>query len=265
MASRPPVVVVFAVLTAVAMLAAAWAPVPQQTAWNVAFTSGAITALTGMLAARAGVPCASRDRWTWWIAAAVAWLTGQVFWDVYAFTGLPPSPNLADAGWYGFAILVIVGLLRAPGRSRGARIVATLEVLPLIAAAIALTYAELWPDAASSALSTKEQVAVLAYPALYVSAAILTVQAMIGGSLRRVRGPGPRLVLLGVAIQAVAFIAWSEQLLESTYVMGATLIDPLWVVGLIAFGAGGALAGRHPSPVATADDMSRRGAVLPAA
>src|ERR1043166_6702769 len=44
-----------------------------------------------------------------------------------------------------------------------------------------------------------------------------------------------------------------------------TLIDPLWVAGLIAFGLGGALSGRSPAPVAGVDEMSRRGAVLPAA
>jgi diguanylate cyclase (GGDEF)-like protein len=262
---RPPIVVVLAVLTAVAMLAAAWLPLPTEAAWDTTFTLAALTALAGMLDARRNAAPGGRDRWGWWIAAAAAWLVGQLFWDLYGFTGFPASPNPADAGWYGFAALVIVGLLRAPGRSRGERIVAILEVLPLIAAAIALTYAQLWPDAVASSLTLKEQVAVLAYPALYVSAAILTVQAMIGGSLRRVTGPGPRLVLLGIAMQAVAFIAWSAQLLEGSYVMGATLIDPLWVAGLIVFGAGGALAGRRPVISAGVDDMSRRGAVLPAA
>ena len=262
---RPPIVVVLAVLTTVAMFAAAWLPLPTEAAWDVTFTLGALTALAGMLDARRHAAPGGRDRWNWWIAAAAAWLIGQLFWDLYGFTGFPASPNPADAGWYGFAALVIVGLVRAPGRSRGERIVAVLEVLPLIAAAIALTYAQLWPDAVASSLSLKEQVAALAYPALYVSAAILTVQAMIGGSLRRVNGPGPRLVLLGIAMQAVAFIAWSEQLLEGSYSMGSTLIDPLWVAGLLVFGAGGALAGRRPVIATGVDDMSRRGAVLPAA
>ena len=66
---------------------------------------------------------------------------------------------------------------------------------------------------------------------------------MVGGSLRQIRGPGPRLVLLGIVIQAAAFILWSEQLLTASYVMGETLIDPLWVTGLLAIGAGGVLAG----------------------
>ena len=87
---------------------------------------------------------------------------------------------------------------------------------------------------------------------------------MVGGSLRQIRGPGPRLVLLGIVIQAVAFILWSEQLLTASYVMGETLVDPLWVVGLLAIGAGGVLAGGHPEPPVDADEMSRRGGILPA-
>ena len=88
---------------------------------------------------------------------------------------------------------------------------------------------------------------------------------MVGGSLRQVRGPGPRIVLLGMVIQAVAFIAWTDQLLDVSYVMGKTLVDPLWVVGLLAIGAGGVLAGRRPEPPVDTDEMSRRGGILPAA
>src|SRR4051794_7125435 len=124
MAVRPPIVVILATLTAAAMLAAAWSSLPAEAMWNAAFTAGALTALAGMLDARRGAPAGSRDRWMWWIAASAAWLGGQLFWDVYSVIGFPASPSPADFGWYGFAALVIVGLLRAPGRSRGERAVA---------------------------------------------------------------------------------------------------------------------------------------------
>jgi hypothetical protein len=45
---------------------------------------------------------------------ALAWLCGQLAWHALAVVGSPPSPNLADAGWWAFAVLVIVGLLQAP-------------------------------------------------------------------------------------------------------------------------------------------------------
>src|SRR5690242_20274240 len=214
MAKRPSALAVLIAVASASMLAAAWGLVPRTAGWNLAFTSAAAAALAGMLSARAAAPAEQRDRWNWWTAAAAAWLAGQLFWDLFTDLGFPASPNLADAGWYAFAGLVIAGLLRAPGRSRAQRAVPFPEVSPLIAAALALIYAELWPDALASALPLQEQIAALAYPAVYVSAAMLTLQAMIGGSLRRVHGPGPRLVLFGIVMQAIAFIGWGGKLLE---------------------------------------------------
>src|SRR5436190_8337566 len=171
MARRPSALSVFVAVAAPAMLAAAWGVVPATAGWNTAFTSAAAAALAGMASARRAASGEQRDRWSWWMAAAAAWLMGQLFWDLFSDIGFPASPNLADVGWYAFAALVIAGLLRAPGRSRAQRAFAFLEVLPLIAAALALIYAELWPDALASTLSLKEQIAALAYPAVYVSAA----------------------------------------------------------------------------------------------
>lgn len=154
-----------------------------------------------------------------------------------AFTGPRGSPNLADAGWWGFALLVIAGLLHTS--KRGTRTVRYIEALPLIASAMALTCALLWSDAERSALPLADQLSALVYPALYVSAAVVTLQAMVAGDLRRARGAGVPFVLLGIVIQAAAFILYSRQLLHGEYVTGRTPIDPLWVLGLIAIGAGG--------------------------
>ena len=63
--------------------------------------------------------------------------------------------------------------------------------------------------------------------------------------------------------QAVAFSLWSVQLLAGTYTPGATLLDPLWVVGLVAIGVGGLIAARAPEEVAELDEPARRGGVLP--
>ena len=195
---------------------------------------GAACALAGMLAARRASAAEHRYRWGCWVAAAALWLAGQLAWDLFSVIGFPSSPNVADLCWYGFAVLVMAGLLRSPAASRAARAVAIVEALPLVAAAMALTFAELWTHGGAAELTAAARLSALAYPALYVSAAILTLQVMVGGSLRQIRGPGPRLVLLGIVIQAVAFILWSEQLLTASYVMGETLVDPLWVAGLLA-------------------------------
>src|SRR5689334_14514490 len=80
-------------------LDAAWA-------WDAAFTAAAVSALTGMALGRRSAEPGERDRWTWWVLAAACWLVGQIGWDVFAVVGSPTSPNLADYGWWAFAVLV---------------------------------------------------------------------------------------------------------------------------------------------------------------
>jgi len=102
---------------------------PAVVVWDIAWTAGALTAVAGGLAARAHARGRERGQWSWWTAAAGAWLLGQISWNVFAVTGVPASPNLADLGWWGFAVLVIVGLVRMPGRGRTLRLVAVAEAL----------------------------------------------------------------------------------------------------------------------------------------
>src|SRR5262249_45859517 len=98
-----------AAAVAVAAMRAA-RPLPAGLGCGVAWTAAAVTAVAGGLAARRVAEGAERGRWNWWSAAAASWLLGQVAWNMFAVTGTPASPNLADAGWWGFAVLVIVGL-----------------------------------------------------------------------------------------------------------------------------------------------------------
>jgi diguanylate cyclase (GGDEF)-like protein len=257
-------VVLPAALALVAMVASRL-PGASTAAWDVAWTAGAAAALAGMASARAAAGDEHRGRWTCWTLAAAFWLAGQVAWDSFGIFGSPPSPSAADVCWWAFAVLVIAGLLRTRGRSHAMWVLAVVEKLPLIAAVMALTFAELWSDAASSSLSFAARASALTYPVVYVSAAVLTLQALIGGSLRGVRARGPALVLVGMVAQAVAFIVWSKQLLDASYSPGATLIDPLWVIGLLIIAAGGVLAARDPQETAGVDEPGQRGGLLPAA
>jgi len=233
--------------------------------WDVAWTAASLSACAGTALARRASAPADRTRWTLWTAAAGAWFFGQMMWNVYGFIGFPASPNLADAGWWAFAVLVIVSLIRSRAHSRSVRVVALAETLPVIAAAIALSLAELWHDAAASSLALAPKVAALVYPAVYVAAAVLMLQAMIAGSLRGGQRSGAlRLVLGGMIAVAVAFVLWSRQLLAGTYVPGHTLLDPLWVVALITIGVGGWVASRHPEQIVERDEPAERGGILPA-
>jgi diguanylate cyclase (GGDEF)-like protein len=232
--------------------------------WDVAWTSAATGALAGTLLARRRAAEANQPRWNLWALAAGSWLFGQLAWDVYGLVGSPPSPSLADAGWWGFAFLVMLSMLRIPGGNWSVRTIVMIESIPLIVAASALTFAELWQSAAASSLDLAAKLSAIAYPALYIAAAVLTIQAVIGGVAGVLNTRGVRLVLLGILVQALAFSLWSIQLLDGTYVPGRTLLDPLWVLGLSLMSVGGLLAARDPEPLVIVEEPTYRSGIVPA-
>jgi len=233
--------------------------------WDVAWTAAGVSALAGTLMARRRALPLNRTRWSLWAMAAGAWLAGQLAWDVYGVTGFPRSPNLTDLGWWAFAVFAMASVLRMADRPQGGRLAAVVDSAPLIAAAIALTTAELWRTAVASPLALEPKLSALAYPAVYMAATVLTLDAMVGGALRRLNTKGLRLVLSGIAAEALAFILWSTQLLERTYAPGRTLLDPLWVAGLAAIGVGGLLAARDPEEAAIPEEPTYRSGILPGA
>ena len=231
--------------------------------WDAAWTAASAGALAGTLLARSRAWPQHRARWTLWAAAAGVWLAGQLAWDVYGIVGFPASPNLADSGSWAFALLAMAGVVRMPGASRSARFGAVFESLALIVAAEALTFTELWKTAADSTLATGPKISALLYPALFVAAIVLTLQMTIGGMRRGLNTTALRLVLLGIAAEAVAYTLWSTQLLTRSYVPGDTLLDPLWAVGLGAIAIGGLLAASRPSQTDDVMETSYRGVILP--
>ncbi len=231
--------------------------------WDIGWTAAALAALGGMLLARRAATGRQRRRYALWAVATGFWLFGQVMWNLYGIIGFPQSPNLADVGWWGFAVLVTASLIRSDARSRSVRVVVLAETLPAMGAAIALTIAELWHAAATSPVGTAPVISGLVYPSIYVAAAVVMLQAIIGGALRGYRRAVVWLVMGGMAAVAVAFVLWSTQLLAGTYVPGQTLIDPLWVLGLLMIAAGGALAARRVERVVEVDEPARRGGALP--
>jgi diguanylate cyclase (GGDEF)-like protein len=134
----------------------------------------------------------------------------------------------------------------------------------VIGAAVALSVAELWRDATISSLALAPTLSAFVYPAVYITATVVMLQVMVGGSLRGTRSPGLPLVLGGMAAQALGFSLWSVQLLAGTYVPGRTLLDPLWLIGLVMIALGGVLAARRPVPTVEIDEPARSGAIVPA-
>ncbi len=258
-----PVVLVPIGMAVLAILASELGVSPS-VGWDVAWTLSAFSALVGMLLARDRAREANLVRWNRWAAAAACWLLGQLAWDVFGITGFPASPNIADVLWWAFALLVILSMVAGPRGTGPTWVVEMIETVTLIAAAIALCFAALGPIADASSLPLAPKLSALVYPALYVSATVLTVQALIGGSLRRVHTASVRLVIGGIAAQSVGFILWSIQLLRRDYAPGHTLLDPLWVCGLAAMAIGGLLAAQTPEEVAVVSEPDYRGGILPA-
>lgn len=253
-----------AILIAFAAMVASYVGLSAGTSFDVAWTFAALAAFLGMLDARSRALPGNRARWTIWALAAAAWLCGQLAWNVFGVIGFPPSPNVADAAWWLFALLVIASLLRLPKAPRSVQVVAAVESIPLIFAAVALVVAESYSTALHSHLGLAAKISALLYPTLYVSATVLMIQAMLAGTLRGARTLAIRLVLGGMVVQSMAFILWGDLLLKGTYQPGTTPLDPLWVVGLSAIAVGGVLAARQPENVARLEEPTGMGVILPA-
>jgi diguanylate cyclase (GGDEF)-like protein len=234
------------------------------TCFDVAWTAAALSGTIGCLGARQQARPENRARWTLWTIATGSWLVGQLVWDAYGFVGFPHAPSVADVGWWGFALLVMVGVLRFPRSARSILAVALAESVPLICAAISLCLALLWSAYTHSTAPTPSRLSDLVYPCLYASATILIVQAMLGGALRGLQRLPLRLVLGGTAAISLAFMLWSRELLHGTYVAGTSVLDPLWVLGLGAVAVGGLLTAREPEEAPTLEEPDHMGVVLPA-
>jgi diguanylate cyclase (GGDEF)-like protein len=234
------------------------------TCYDVAWTTAALSGTIGTIAARQRARPENRERWTLWSMATGCWLFGQLMWNLYGVIGFPKDPNFADFGWWAFALLVMVSMLRFPRTERSILAVAAVESVPLICAAIALCLALLWRTENHSAAGLAPKLSDLTYPCLYASATILTLQAMTGGALRGLQRASLRLVLGGTAAISLAFMLWSSQLLRGTYVPGTSVLDPLWVVGLGAIGIGGLMTAQDPEGSPALEEPNHMGVVLPA-
>ena len=258
----PPALLALSVAALAAVVGGYLTDGPSLWLGNLSWTLGACVAVAGVAhAARHSEP-EMRAGWRLLLFASVSWLLGQAWWDLYSATGIPPSPNPGDLFWLLFAVLAAVGVLRLAQSAERGRAVSTLELAPIIVAVCTLLVALLWDDVRASHLSVLGQATSLAYPALYVSAALLMIQAVVAGALDVSANPGLRAVLVGLVVEAIAFILWSPTLLGASYVVGINPIDLLWTLGLVLVGLGARSAGPiRPTAHAGGD----RGGVLPGA
>lgn len=253
-------------LAAVAAVIAGYV-VAQPAVWlaNASWTLGAIVGVAGVAAAARRSEPRARGGWRLLLAGCVAWLAGQLVWDLYSTAAIPPSPNAGDAAWLAFAALATVGVHRMGRDADRERATSLLEVVPIVVAAFALLTALLWEHISASHLSAAGQATALAYPVFYVCAALVMVQAVVAGTLDVRANPGLRALLAGLVLQAVAFILWSPTLLGSTYAIGTNPIDALWTAGLVLVGLGAWAAEPVRAAPGAGAPGSDRGGVLPGA
>ena len=112
-------------------------------------------------------------------------------------------------------------------------------------------------------LAVAPRISALVYPVLYVSAAVLALQALLGGAVITVRSTPSRLSLGGVIAQACRVHHVERAAPDQRYHPGQTALDPIWALGLLAIGIGGALAARAPEPDSSTEEPGLRGGILP--
>jgi diguanylate cyclase (GGDEF)-like protein len=221
-----------------------------------------VGAVVGVGAARRASAPRARAGWALLLCGCAAWLVGELFWIAYGLTGYPSSPNAADLCWLAFAVLAGLGVMRLGAGARG-RPVVWLELVPLVVAVCALLTAVLWNHIGSSPLSTAAQITTLAYPLVYASAALVMLQSVVTGTLELRANVGMALFLVGLVVEAIAFVLWTPLLLTASYTPGSDPVDALWTLGMLLVGLGAAMA-RQPRAVRDVEEVShRRGGVLP--
>lgn len=230
---------------------------------NASWELAALVAVLGVAAARRRSPGDEQTAWTLLLVACVAWLVGQLIWWRYSVTAFPASPNPADLLWLAFAGLSAAAVLRFGGNPDGARVTRWLETIPLVIAVVALMTALMWDNIEQSTLPGIVEETALAYPIFYVAAALLMIQAVVSGAIELRGNAGAAAVVGGLVIEALAFILWTPQLLDESYVVGTHAIDVLWTAGLLLLGLGAWRAGPMRGSADLERVRRRRGGILP--
>jgi len=227
---------------------------------NAGWLLVATAAVTAVVSARRRTPAPGRRPWNLLLAATLSWAFGELLWMVFLLVPAPPSPNPADVGWYGFAVFSALALRDVARRADADRATSRLELVPLVVAVCALVAALVWQKVDRSTAGTAAIAAALAYPVLYVSAALAILQAVATGAVRVHDNPTAAALVAGIVLEAVGFILWCPALIDGSYVAGTHPSDLIWSLGFVAIALGAATSGRTLVPAAP---RHRFGGLLP--
>jgi PAS domain S-box-containing protein len=231
--------------------------------WGIdaSWTTAAAFAVLGVATARSRASAGDRRAWNYLLASTGCWVAAQLAWDLRALAGGALFPGPADVGWLAFPLLASIGLYRFVPLDAQARRVAQLETLPIMVAVATVLWALLQSSAAASHLALEAKLLALAYPTLYLMLPVVMLQALIAGRLPVRANPDLMLVLVGLAAEALAFVLYAPVLLDQSYIAGDTPLDALWMIGMLALGAGGLM---HRGRTTVRSPGKPRAGLLPA-
>ena len=231
---------------------------------SIGWTLAGAGAVAGLAAGLDRVAPDFQMSWTLLLAGSCSWLLGQLGWDGYVVAGAtPPVPSIADAGWVLFAVFATAGVFRFARPVGRARVVVRLDAIAVVLASTAIIVSVFHSELVHAGVPRSVKAISLAYPILYCGFAVVLAETLARyPSL--LRTPSIALILLGAAIEAFAFVWWSGELFDATYVPGHSVADLLFTVGLLSVGAGGFVAARQNLPVQPAEQVLRHRSPMPA-
>ena len=250
-------VAVVAVVVAAFLLATSRLP-PTSAAITsdvVQLLAAGTAAATTAIRARRCPPGRVRTAWLLLALSCASWCAGQGYWSWLSARGETPFPSLGDAGYLGFAVFAVAGLVvhpagggRAGSRQRVLDSVMTCGAVSLLSWETVLGAVV----AADNGYDDFARALLLAYPVADVVMVVLVVLL-----LAHTRGDRTALNLvgLGVVAQAVADSTFAFLAATSNYDGGS--VDVGWVVAFLLIALAGAC------PVGSARPAGRRTGAVP--
>ncbi|WP_141242905.1 GGDEF domain-containing protein [Geodermatophilus obscurus] len=248
--ARPPRagVVVAAVVVAAFLLATSRLP-PTSSAITSdvvqLLVAGAAAATTATRARRCP-PGRVRTAWLLLALSCASWCAGQGYWSWLSARGEAPFPSLADAGFLGFAVLAVAGLVVHP--AGGGRTGSWQRVLDSVmtCGAVSLLSWETVLGAVVAVDNGYDDIArtlLLAYP---VADVVMVVLAVLLLAHTRGDRTALNLVGLGVLAQAIADSTFAYLTATSNYDGGS--VDVGWVVAFLLIALAGTCPVDSPRP-----------------
>ncbi len=258
--ARPPRagVVVAAVVVAAFLLATSRLP-----ATSAAITSDVVqlvvagaAAATTATRARRCPPGRVRTAWLLLALSCASWCAGQGYWSWLSARGEAPFPSLADAGFLGFAVLAVIGLVVHP--AGGGRTGSWQRVLDSVMTCGAVSLLS-WETALGAVVAADNgyndlaRALLVAYPVADVAMIVLAVLL-----LAHTRGDRTALHLVGLGVLAQAIADSTFAFLAATSNYDGGSVDVGWVIAFLLIALAGACPVGSPRPAGR-----RPGAVSP--